>query len=161
MCCIFNWISLGTFKAKFAASSDCVHVKEGEDRIESGPVYSLAPDWCNSWIYIRYGPNNTATTEAVEKMDKKCGGHLILSEFSEEPPLIRSLQADYDIGLVFPDGLESLNKRSSGSIVNNSVLSYKIIIHASKLPTTKQLFPEKLGDEHLTVIKLNQGLEKC
>ncbi len=132
---------------------------EGIGKIETGEGHTIGWDWCTSLIYIRYYPNNSETTEAVEKMNQKCGGEIYLSPFKNETRLLRSLKADYDIAILFPDGLKPLKGRSNTSKVKNAVLSYTIRIHASKLPTTKQLFPEKLGDNDSILLKLNRRMK--
>lgn len=132
---------------------------EANGTIESGREHGVSWSWCLSIVYILYTPENNATTEAVEKMKKACGGRVIFTPKESEASLLTSLQADYDIGLVFPDGLKPLMERTSGSKVSNAVLSYTIRIHASKIPTTNRLFPEKLGDPDLADVSINNRMQ--
>lgn len=113
--------------------------------------------WCDSTFKLAYFPNNDETTEALQLVNETCGGKLKLIPKKSEDDLLDSLKKRHHIGLVFPDGLKPLKGRSSSSKVSNALLSYTIRVHATAVPTTKYLFPQKLGDPSLTSMSITES----
>lgn len=114
----------------------------------------LIEDWCK-WtnLSIHYSPVNLETKEVMEKLQHSCGSaDITLIPHFNETTLRNELHDSDEIGIVFPDGLAPLTGSLRGN-VTNAVFSYKLLMHASKLPSTKAVLPtQKLGDKDFTAI---------
>ncbi len=96
---------------------------------------------------ISYSPVNLETEEVIKKLQQSCWAGISLKPYLNETFLRKELRDYNEIGIVFPDGLAPLRGNMRGTITN-AVISYKILMHASTLPSTKKVLPlQKLGDE--------------
>ena len=73
--------------------------------------YIFCENISNSSVF--YSPLNKETNDTVGKLRNFCPYFKItIKPYENETELQKNLQADTDIGLVFPDGLSSLNGTS-------------------------------------------------